>query len=123
MMRRNSSDEKITLRRDQKGPLKFNGERIGTATRTVKIEEFNEEPKSYEVSAQLFRTESGKYIIGVEVYNRTDEEYDSRDGWVSSSLEELAKQIPQGWRMLDNDILAEVFEDTEIADQFVERID
>lgn len=122
-MRRNSSDEKITLRRDQKGPLKFNGERIGTATRTVKIEEFNEEPKSYEVSAQLFRTESGKYINGVEVYNRTDEEYDSRDGWVSSSLEELAKQIPQGWRMLDNDILAEVFEDTEIADQFVERID
>jgi hypothetical protein len=120
----------ITLRRDKKGPLKFNGERAGSATRTEELDLIEGESKTYEISARLFRTESGKYILGVEIYNRTDECYHSRDGWVSSSLAEMLQEVAPGsgnlgvvggW--LDNDILAEVFEDTEIADQFVERID
>jgi len=115
----------VTLRRDGKGPLKFNGERIGDASRHYVKEDDNQESKSYEISARLFRTASGKHILGVETYNRTDECYDSRDGWVSDSLEGLLEAIRnvRKFGYLDDDLLAEVFEKTAIADQFVEQVD
>ncbi len=118
----------ITLRRDGKGPLKFNGERIGAASRTQGIPDDSGEWKSYEISTRLFRTPSGKYIAGLEVYNRTDETYETRDGWVGATLEELregmnlpARSGAAAW--FDDDILAELFEKTEIGDHFVEQID
>jgi hypothetical protein len=123
----------ITLRRDGKGALKFKGERIGDAKRTAKVEDDNNETKSYEISARLYRTATGKHIMGVEVYNRTDECYDSRDGWVKESAAALAQEVKgaevdrfgsslaANW--LDDDILGELFEKTEIADKFVEHID
>ena len=120
----------ITLRRDGKGPLKFNGERIGDAKRTYKSEDDSDGvEKSYEISARLYKTASGKCILGVEIYNRTDECYDSRDGWVKESAEELAEEVKAAApsngvaNSLNDDILAELFEKTEIADKFVEHID
>jgi hypothetical protein len=116
----------ITLRRDKKGALRFKGERIGAATRTWEDRrDLNENWISYGISARLFKTTGGKYVAGVEVYNQTDEHYEFRNGTVSDSLEDLAKALNgtefQGW--LDNDILGELFEDTEIGDQFVEEIE
>jgi hypothetical protein len=115
------SIKSVTLRRDGKGPLKFTGERIGAATRRQNIDDDNGEQKSYEISARLFRTSSGKYIAGVEVYNKTDEQYDTRDGWCNASLVELSEAMQNVW--LDDDIRAELFEKTEIADQFIETVD
>jgi hypothetical protein len=117
----------ITLRRDGKGPLKFTGERIGDANRTRSIEDDSGDLKSYEISTRLYRTPS-KYVVGIEVYNRTDEKYDTRYGWFGASLEELRQEMKQrsssgaeAW--FDDDILAELFEKTEIANHFVEQID
>ena len=119
----------ITLRRDQKGALKFNGQRVGAATRNQKIEDDDGKMTSYEISARLFKTTGGKYVVGVEVYNQTDERYDSRDGAASDSLEDLVVKITHqvhrhgAFVWLDGDILGELFEETEIAHQFVEHID
>jgi hypothetical protein len=126
-----SGPRPITLRRDKKGALKFNGERIGAATRHQDEQDDNEEWRSYEISARLFKTTGGKYVVGVEVYNRTDEHYEARDGIAEESLESLASRIKgrsthfewSAFRWLDDDILGELFESTEIADQFVEQID
>ena len=65
----------ITLRRDKQGALKFNGERIGAATRTETIEahpQYNgwSEDHTMETSARLFKTASGKYVVGIEIYDR-----------------------------------------------------
>ena len=115
----------ITLRRDGKGPLKFNGQRIGDATRNSREEQEDGEMKSFVTSARLFKTGGGKYVLGVEVYNQTDECYDSRFGWVSDSLDGLYQEFKStlltGY--LNHDLLGEVFEDTELAQQFVEEID
>jgi hypothetical protein len=119
----------ITLRRDGYGALRFNGERIGAATRDHESEDDDGKKESFEISARLFKTTGGAYVVGVEVYNRTEERYDSRDGINSTSLADLVAQIKHpkrpggalGW--LDDDILGELFEKTEIADQFVEQID
>jgi hypothetical protein len=119
----------IKFRRDQKGALKFNGERIGAATREQRKQNENEEWETYEISARLYRTTGGKYVAGVEVYNRTDEHYAARDGAASDSLESLVKKMKDrapyspAFSWLDDDILGELFEKTEIADQFVEHID
>lgn len=114
----------ITLRRDGKGPLKFSGERIGDATRRLSVEQDKDDsPKSYQVSARLFRTPSGKFVVGVEVYNQTDEEYDTREGWTSAALEDLANQMVEGSNWVNHDLLAELFEDTAIAERFVEQVD
>ncbi len=115
----------ITLRRDGKGALKFNGERIGAATRYSTFEPDNDQvDHTFQISARLFKTSGGKYVVGIEVYDQTEESYDCRDGYVGASLEELVQAIPRGvgsWT--DDDLLGELFEDTEMADQFVEHID
>jgi hypothetical protein len=121
---------KVTLRRDKQGPFKFTGERIGAATRTFvrnNNNATNNVDEVCEVSVRLYRTAGGKYVLGVEVYNRTLERFEERDAWLDSSLEALVDQLKPGtfgahlW--LDTDILAEVFEDTEIADRFVKQIE
>ena len=125
-MKNKNAVKDITLRRNGKGPLKFKGERIGDASRTFK-DELDDEgaalktPETRELSVRLFRTAGGKYVLGYEEYNRTTEEYVNRDGFAADSLPELLEKIKESG--LDDDILAEVFEDTEIADQFVEIID
>jgi len=122
----------ITLCRDGNSPLKFNGERIGDATRDIDREdEQSQEMKSYVISSRLYRSSSGKYVLGAEIYNQTDEKYLARDAWKADSLEELAEKVTSdsecqrsgvaNW--LDKDILAELFKDTEIGDQFVEFVD
>ena len=112
----------FTLRRDKKGALKFNGERLNSATRNHAKEDDLGETKSYEISARLFKTTGGKYVVGVEVYNRTDEEYLWRDALADDSLKDLAPRCSfGGW--LDDDILGELFEDTDIGDSFMEHID
>jgi hypothetical protein len=123
------SDRLITLRRDKKGALRFNGQRIGAATRNEELVDDDENDGnavSYEISARLFKTAGGKYVAGVEVYNQTEERYAFRDGAASDSLQELASILKEtasirSW--LDDDILGELFEDTEIADSFIVHID
>jgi hypothetical protein len=114
----------ITLRRDSEGALKFNGERIGAATRVSTIVDNDGEETTYSISARLFKTSGGKFVMGVEVYNKTDETYESRFGDVGASLEALLEKISRGrdsWT--DDDLLGELFESTEIADKFVEHVD
>jgi hypothetical protein len=125
-----TKSKSITLRRDGKGPLKFSGERIGDASRTYKVDLNDDgEGKSCELSSRLFRTGGGKYVLSAEIYNRTDEAYHARDGVVSVSLEGLVAQIEETRKLspalnsLDDDILAELFEKTEIADRFIEQVD
>src|ERR1700751_1396858 len=92
----------FTLRRDKKGALKFNGERIGSATRNRQVQGDDEQWRDFEVSARLFKTKGGKYVVGVEVYNRTDEEYEYRDALVDDSLKSLGpKCFFDGW--MDSD--------------------
>lgn len=116
----------ITLRRDGKGALKFNGERIKSASRSYNLDESRdpqiEDLKVYDVSAKLFKTSGGKFVLGIEVYNKTDELYETRWGQASDSLAALAEEANQ-LRWVDDDILGEVFEGTEIGDHFVEHID
>jgi hypothetical protein len=118
----------IMLRRDGKGALKFNGERIGSARRsnTINVADYGqaEDWTTYEVSARLFKTSGGKYVLGIEVYNKTDEEYSTRWGQASDSLDDLAKQAKSevsNWA--DDDLLGELYEYTEIADQFIVHIE
>jgi len=118
----------IMLRRDGKGALKFNGERIGSARRssTINVADCGqaEDWTTYEVSARLFKTSGGKYVLGIEVYNKTDEEYSTRWGQASDSLDDLARQAKSevsNWA--DDDLLGELFEDTEISDQFIVHIE
>jgi hypothetical protein len=112
----------VTLRRDGKGALKFKGERIGAASRLRQLQDDREEWYASEISARLFRTTGGKYVIGIEEYDRTNEQYGIRFAEVAATLQELVELIRKG-PTIDDDILCELFEKTEIADQFVEQVD
>lgn len=122
----------FTLRRDKNGPLRFKGERIGSAIRDNDelINEKTGEPDQVEISIRLFKTTGGKFVLGLEAYNHTQESYAVRLAWIADSLEELLEQIKpestnhepcSGWA--DRDMLGEVFEDTEVGTQFVELIE
>ena len=108
---------------DGKGALKFSGERIGSATR--ENVEGNDENR-FDIGARLYQTSGGKYVFGVEVYNKTAERYEFLDGVVAATLEDLWTKVDgidphRFW--LDDDILGQVFEATELADRFVESVD
>src|SRR6516165_9817806 len=110
----------ITFRRDDEKALKFSGERIGSATRE-NVE--GDDGNRYDVAARLYKTTGGKYVFGVEVYDKTAEYYEFRDGVVAATLEDLWTKVDgidpdRLW--LDDDILGQVFEATELADRFVE---
>ena len=112
----------IVFRRDGKGALKFSGERIGSATR----ENVGNDENRFDIAARLYKTVGGKYVFGVEVYNKTAEHYEFRDGAVAATLEDLWTKVDgidphRFW--LDDDILGQVFEATELADRFVESVD
>ena len=113
----------ITLRRDGKGALKFKGERIGAATRLRQLQDDREEWYDLEISARLFKTSGGKYVVGVEEYDKTNEQYEVRFAEVATTLKELGELLQAKGPGVDDDILCELFEKTEIADQFVEQID
>ena len=117
--------KEVTLRRDLKGPLKFSGIRIGSASRTWDDNGENGEllPKHIEMSFRLFVTASSQYVYGGEAYNRTDEEYRWREAYKADSLQELAEILKTEAGLDDKDVLAELFEDTEIGDQFVEHVE
>ena len=113
----------ITFRRDDEKALKFSGERIGSATRE-NVE--GDDGNRYDVAARLYKTTGGKYVFGVEVYDKTAEYYEFRDGVVAATLEDLWTKVDgidphRFW--LDDDILGQVFEATELADRFVEFVD
>jgi hypothetical protein len=125
MQSESSKQRAVTLRRDGKGPLKFSGERIGDARRSRELETDNGEPYTLEISARLFKTTGGKYVVGVEEYDKTNEEYGIRFAEAAATLQELVELIRSrvAGRIVNDDLLGELFEDTEIADQFVEQID
>jgi hypothetical protein len=113
----------ITFRRDDEKALKFSGERIGSATRE-NVE--GDDGNRYDVAARLYKTTGGKYVFGVEVYDKTAEYYEFRDGVVAATLEDLWTKVDgidpdRLW--LDDDIFGQVFEATELADRFVEFVD
>jgi hypothetical protein len=116
--------KKITLRRDGKGALQFTGERIGHATRTIQVGT-DDEAVTIETSARLFKTPSGKYVAGIEQYDKTNEQYEFRFAEARSTLEELLEVIQSQISMgvVDNDILGELFEGTARADRFIEQVD
>ena len=105
--------------------MKFKGERIGDATRAHEFETDNGDPYTLETSARLFKTTGGKYVVGVEEYDKTNEEYGIRFAEAAATLQELVELIRSrvAGRIVNDDILGELFEDTEIADQFVEQIE
>jgi uncharacterized protein YhdP len=115
----------ITLRRDGKGALKFNGERIGSASRTNQIETDKGEDITLETSARLFKTSGGKYVVGIEEYDKTNEQYERRFAEAAASLQELVDALqPLRQRgVVDDDVLGELFEGTEVGEQFIEQID
>lgn len=114
----------VTLRRDGKGPLKFKGERIGDASRAYELTADNGEPYTLQLSARLFKTTGGKYVVGVEEYDKTNEQYGVRFAETAVTLQELVELLKaKGPSGVDDDILGELFEETEIADQFVEQVD
>ena len=123
-MKIQSQERGITLRRDGKNALKFKGERIGAASRVYELQDDNSESYRLEISARLFKTPGGKDVVGVEEYEKTNEQYGIRFAEAAATLKELVELLkgPNGPKV-DDDILGELFEDTEIADQFVERID
>jgi len=112
----------ITFRRDGKGALRFSGERIGSATR----ENVGNDENRFDIAARLYKTVGGKYVFGVEVYDKTAEHHELRDCVVAATLEDLWTKVDgidpdRLW--LDDDILGQVFEATELADRFVECVD
>jgi hypothetical protein len=108
-----------TLRRDGEAPFRFKGVRLGDATRIQDDSDEEGNQKVVEITTRLYRTVGGKFVAGVSVYNRTEEHYEQKAAYKADSLESLAQQM----YMWDHDILAELFEDTGIADQFVEAVD
>jgi hypothetical protein len=97
--------------------LRFKGERIGYATRARwNCDGCEDELK---ITASLYKTEGGKVVVGFETYYETEKRFDSREAYVSDTLEELAEQL-YGW---DYDILATLFQHTEVGDKFVEEVD
>ena len=123
-MQKQKQDRAITLRRDGKNALKFKAERIGAASRHYQYQDDNDDWYTLEVSARLYKTTGGNNVVGVEGYDKTNEQDQTRFAEAASSLKELVELLkgPQGPNV-DNDLLGELFEDTEIADQFVEQID
>jgi hypothetical protein len=115
----------ITLRRDNKGALKFNGERIGSASRTNQIETDSGENITLDTSARLFKTTGGKYVVGIEAYDKTNEQYGWRFAEAAASLEELVAALEplKLTGSVDDDILSELFQGTEVEGQFIEQID
>jgi hypothetical protein len=77
MINKKAIEVAITLRRDEKSPLKFKGELIGTATRLA-VNENDDGVFTEEISARLFRTSGGKYVVGIECYDKTNEQYEDR---------------------------------------------
>ena len=65
---------------------------------------------------------AARYVIGVEEYDKTNEQYGIRFAEVAATLQELVELLRKGPN-IDDDILGELFEETEIADQFVEQIE
>ena len=80
------------------------------------------EEVTIEVTARLFKTSGGKFVVGVEKYDRTNEQYKCRHAEAHISLDELVALICERTHV-DDDILGELFEGTAIADRFVEQID
>ena len=103
-------------------PLKFNGVKIRSASRSYSY--YNNETNQNEISeisAQLFQTAGGKFVAGIEDYNRTTSQYDSRIALKADSLAELAEAIKP--KLNNDDLLAELFESTEIADSLAETVE
>jgi hypothetical protein len=113
----------VTLRRDQWRPLNFNGVKIGSVSRVETSEDDDEVTRKREKSARLYKTSGGKFVMGVEVYNRTDQEYESRKAFKADSLKELVEKGKLSTVGLTDDMIAELFSDTEIAGSLVERVD
>jgi hypothetical protein len=111
----------VLLRRDGKAPLKFNGVKLGGAFRSYP--EANDNGDTFETTAKLFRTAGGKFVIGVEEYNRTTEQYVHRYAEKADSLGELVAALKLFDRDFDPDLLAELFGNTEIADSLVETVE
>jgi hypothetical protein len=112
----------VLLRRDGAAPLKFNGVKIGSASRSYSY--YNNETNQHEISeisARLFQTAGGKFIAGIEDYNRTTSQYDSRIALKADSLAELVEAIKP--KLNNDDLLAELFESTEIADSLAETVE
>ena len=70
------------------------------------------------------RRAAGSYIVGIEEYDKTNEQYGIRFAEAAATLQELVELLkgPQGPNV-DDDILGELFEKTEVADQFVEQVE
>jgi hypothetical protein len=119
----------IRLSRDGKAALTFNGECIGSATRTDELRGDDDKMRSYTISARLFKTSDDEYVVGIVVYNNTDQEYESRDAFINKSLnklgDELNEEFCRGNRVLawvGDDLLGELFKDTKMASRYVDQI-
>ena len=85
--------------------------------------------RSYTISARLFKTSDDEYVVGIVVYNNTDQEYESRDAFINKSLnklgDELNEEFCRGNRVLawvGDDLLGELFKDTKMASRYVDQI-
>ncbi len=85
----NEKSETITLRRDEKRPLKFNGETLRTAIRKFAFEDDDGTKQAYEHEATLYRTETGKYVLEFTIYDETNEKWNCRYGWANADLKAL----------------------------------
>jgi hypothetical protein len=92
---------------------------------TNQIETDKGEDITLETSARLFKTSGGKYVVGIEEYDKTNEQYERRFAEAAASLQELVDALqPLRQRgVVDDDVLGELFEGTEVGKQFIEQID
>ena len=81
----------------------------------------NDDNDTIETTARLFQTSGGKFIVGVEDYNRTTEQYAERYAFKADTLAELVEvlRLP----LNDPDLLAELFDKTEVADSLTETVE
>ena len=113
----------VILRRDGLKPFRFQGEKIGGVSRSVIAKGNDNVERLFETSARLYNTSHGQVVVGVAVYNRTDEGHEVREAFKADSLPKLVETLKAKSSALDDDMLAELFEDTEVEDLLVEDVE
>src|SRR5215470_19790381 len=111
------SNRAVTLQRDGQLPLCFSGEKIGSASRSYWFPDEHDDIYRCEVKGRLFRTIGGRYVVGIEKYNRDRKDYEKQAVYHDDCLEGLVETLRAA--SIKDDLIAELFCHTEIADQLV----
>lgn len=117
------------LRRDGKSALSFKGKLIGQTSIVREFQDEEGEEQAFNIRARLYRSDGGKYVAEVNAFDQIKEHYCNRNAIAANTLLDLAEDLRKGaqgggaFGWLDDDVLGELFRETEVAHLFIEQVD